>query len=129
MSGTPARSPRSVVSRKLVWARAGGSCERCGRTIALTHRDYSFHHRRPRGMGGSRTAGTHLPSNLLLLCGSGTTGCHGEVESKRVESFFEGWLVHQGDDPGAEPVLLHDGRRVLLSPSGSYTDLPEGESA
>jgi hypothetical protein len=47
----------------------------------------SVHHRRPRMMGGSRNESTYIkPANLIVLCGSGTTGCHGWVESNRDRS-------------------------------------------
>lgn len=36
----------------------------------------SLHHVYPRGQGGDDTA-----VNLIALCGSGTTGCHGRVEA------------------------------------------------
>lgn len=55
-------------------------------------------------MGGSKWPGTNLPSNLLTLCGSGTTGCHGWVESNRTEAMAAGLLVSKYADPVDAPV-------------------------
>lgn len=32
---------------------------------------------------GSPNFGDDVPENIVALCGSGTTGCHGEVEARR----------------------------------------------
>lgn len=56
----------------------------------------SVHHRTPRGMGGSKDPALQEPPNLLVICGSGTTGCHGYVESHRAEAYQNGWLVKRG---------------------------------
>lgn len=54
--------------RKLVLARDGGACVRCGGTGAL-----ELHHRRYKSRGGK-----HDASNLVSVCGWGNhTGCHG----------------------------------------------------
>jgi hypothetical protein len=70
-------------------------------------------------MGGTRRP--DLPSNLIALCGSGTTGCHGWVESRRTEALEEGLLVRQHHDPATTPVLLADGWK-LLTDDGSSTE-------
>ncbi len=45
-------------------------------------------------------------SNLVVLCGSASTHCHGEVESgQRGLATLEGWLVPTGIAPEAWPVL------------------------
>lgn len=46
-------------------------------------------------MGGSRWPGVNLPGNLLTLCGSGTTGCHGWVESHPTWAEAHGWSVRR----------------------------------
>ena len=63
--------------RTQVLKRDDYHCVRCGRDI--TNGDYSLQHRDPRGAGGSRYANTM--ANLVTLCGSATTLCHGHVES------------------------------------------------
>lgn len=69
----------------------------------------------------------NTPANLVVICGSGTTGCHGRVESQRSEAYADGLLLHDGQDPAAVPVLLAcpvDGwpRLVLLTVDGGYAD-------
>jgi hypothetical protein len=74
--------------------RDAGCCARCGRAVSgVRGRDWSLHHRRPRGAGGSSLVWVNLPANLLILCGSGTTGCHGWVESHRDAARRAGFLV------------------------------------
>lgn len=46
-------------------------------------------------MGGTRWPGINLPSNLLTLCGSGTTGCHGWVEHHPTWAKAHGWSISQ----------------------------------
>lgn len=78
----------------LVFTRAEGCCERCEKPITGQRGlDFSFHHRRPRGSGGSTVEWVNLPANIILLCGSGVTGCHGWTESHREASRDLGFLV------------------------------------
>lgn len=113
------RKPKSVRPtdevRAEAYARDQWWCVRCGTgDVAL-----NLHHRTARGMGGTRDPLSASPANLITLCGSGTTGCHGWVESHREVSFKEGWLVPRGIDPATVPVrcggywwfLDHDGGR------------------
>lgn len=87
---------------------------------------WSAHHRRPRGMGGSRRDDTDTPVNLLAVCGSGTTGCHGYIESHRAEALTNGWLVPQSADPAHASVLVdRESRWVYLTEDGYSDDPPE----
>lgn len=90
-----------------VLERDRGACVRCGRSVDLSARGiaWSVHHRRPRGMSGSRNPLVSAASNALTLCGSGTTGCHGAVESDRDSARQRGYLVPQWRDPADVPVL------------------------
>lgn len=121
--------------RALVRARDGGRCQRCGRFIGDGAR--SLHHRRPRGMGGSKHANT--AANLILLCGTGTSagGCHSIVEKHRTRALVQGFLVRQGHDPATRPVLRYlrtweiptaDGW-IPADPPEDYQTSPEGEAA
>lgn len=101
--------------------RSGGRCERCERP--LHGLPFSLHHRRPRGMGGTVRPDANLASNLLVLCGTGTTGCHGWTEARRAEAFEEGLLIRQTDDPATVPVLLERGW-VLLTDDYGFEDVP-----
>lgn len=95
-------------TRQCVQARFGGRCVRCGREGAIVH------HRKPRGMGGSSDPLINHPSNLLWVCGTGTTGCHGWIESHRPEARAAGWLVPFAVDPAKIPVRTWDQRIVML---------------
>jgi len=91
------KDPSKAV-KALVWERAEGCCERCGRVLRLES-DISYHHRRLKGMGGDSRHDTHLAGNLILLCGSGTTGCHTWVHGHPLESRDEGFIVSRWADP------------------------------
>jgi hypothetical protein len=109
----------SQATMALLQGRSGGRCECCGALATNTH------HRRPRGMGGSRDPRTNQASNLVRLCGSGTTGCHGAIESNRDHFRDMGFLVRQGVDPAAVPILLRrpsgEAEWVLLDEVGGVT--------
>lgn len=125
----PKNTGPSKTTRAIVWTRAGGRCEVCGSSLAGML-GFSVHHRRARGMGGTRRSETNTPSNLLVVCGSGTTGCHGHIESHREQSYAAGLLLHDGQAPADVPVLLADPsnpdrrRPVLLNDDGTYTEEP-----
>lgn len=70
-------------------------------------------------MGGTKDPASNSPANILLLCGSGTTGCHGWVESHREEAYESGFLVRRGNDPGSLPVTTIHGH-VLLGNDGGW---------
>ena len=97
----------SSTTVEAVLERAQWSCELCSAELGDRRgEDYSVHHRRPRQMGGTRWAGINLPSNLLILCGSGADGCHGWVEANRSASVAAGWLVLSRQDPAHVQVLI-----------------------
>lgn len=92
--------------RNAVLVRDGNRCQRCG--LSLYGRDYSLQHRDPRGMGGSKLR--HTMANLVALCGTATTGCHGDVESFRNDAKRDGWLIPDGVTPEEWPVLRFEAR-------------------
>lgn len=100
--------------RAFVLERDQWTCVRGGESIR--GHDYSIHHRVARGMGGSRHAAR--PSALIVLCGSGTTGCHGWVEEHPAEARTLGYRVPPGTDPELWPVRRADGRTWLLTDDG-----------
>lgn len=117
--------PSSAVVDAVI-ERAGFSCEICDHMVGDRRGvDFSIHHRRPRGMGGTRWPGANSPSNLMLLCGSGTTGCHSVVESHRSGAVAAGWLVLSRTDPATVAVLVKRERWVYLTADGDYSDVPE----
>lgn len=107
-------------TRLLVLTRAAYACERCWRPITS---NMSLHHRRPRRMGGTKRLDANQPQNLLVLCGSGTTGCHGWIESHRKAGYADGILLYDRDDPAESPYRDASGAWWLLSPEGDRTRL------
>lgn len=104
-------------SRGLCEVAATPECRTRGRRLDSVV-GASVQHRLPGRMGGSKRAAVHSPANLLQVCGSGTTGCHGHMESQRELALVNGWLLHDGEDPAARPALLWNGRRMLLTADG-----------
>jgi hypothetical protein len=83
-------------SRPIVEERSEGNCEVRIAGVCLG-RACNMHHRQREGVGPS------LPFNLLHLCGSGTTGCHGWIEHNRDEAKLRGWIVPTWEDPELVP--------------------------
>lgn len=119
----------SASQKGIVFTRARGCCEICGKTLHGNTDwlgEHSYHHRQPRGMGGTSRPDVHAAYQLLLLCGSGITGCHGHVEQQRTEAYAFGWLVKHGQDPAEIRVVVTriplpvwltvDGRYSLTQP-------------
>lgn len=79
MSAVPVKITRKVDGRD------GYACVRCGVSLEVT--SGSRHHRQRRAAGG------HTTSNLILLCGSGTTGCHGDVHANPAHAQASGYIV------------------------------------
>lgn len=69
-------------------------------------------------MGGTKR-NIHTVEWLLHVCGSGTTGCHGYIESHRGEAYDKRWLLRQGADP-SQAVWLYGHVWVTLTPDGGY---------
>lgn len=107
-------------TRRLVMERDLGVCVRCGYTI-YPGEPYSLQHRKPRRMGGSRDPLVHSAANLILVCGSATTGCHGYMEKNRNEAARNGWILHDGEDPDRAPVSTCQHGWVLLDTCGGFT--------
>jgi hypothetical protein len=83
---------REHEARALIDARSqGGRCELCGRLGT------NVHHRNKRGR-------VWVASNLLRLCGSGTTGCHGWIEHHPEYAMALGLWVPRELDPAEAPA-------------------------
>lgn len=102
-------------TQQLVQARFANRCAVCG-----GYNGGTIHHRKPRRAGGTVDPATNYPSNLLWVCGTGTSGCHGTIESHRTRAYDNGWLLGDRAQPAGVAVLLWDGRRVLLDDEGGY---------
>lgn len=103
-------------TKELVDLRSGGRCERCGAMrLAM-----QYHHRRPRGMGGSKAFDTNGSANCVLLCNY----CHTDIESYRAAAIDFGFLVPQRKKPADVPVRRHK-QWVLLDDFGYTTPVEE----
>lgn len=119
----------TAAQRRVVAERAGYACELCRMPLHDGHHwtePHSFHHRQPRGMGGTNRPDVHAPYQLLLLCGTdNATGCHGYIESHRRVAYENGWLVHHGRDAATTPAIIGGATTasrhlVLLTADGRY---------
>ena len=94
--------------REAVWERDRGCCVRCSKVGT------NIHHRRPRMMGGTSDPRVNDARNLIVLCGSGTTGCHGWIESHRATARRDGWLLASFDD--LDRPMTMGNREIRLYP-------------
>lgn len=91
-------------------------CQRCRRGV--TGQQASLHHRKLR-----RAVDADTVQNLVLLCGSGTTGCHGWAHHNRAAAADTGWVVSQHADPSEIPMITVGGLwRIELHPDGTKTE-------
>lgn len=127
------KSKPDIRLRANVVVREDGKCFRCGKQVAIYEdetyhnlpvvkriAEFSIHHRKPRGMGGSNSMDINIFPNLIVLCGTGTTGCHGWVEANREEAYRDGLLLHGGlSNPILDPAFSEY--------RGSWIDLTTGK--
>ncbi len=106
---TPGAFPRRVREQVL-----------CG--SPLPEKGWTLHHRRPRGMGGSKLASSSSAANGLAVHNE---PCHQQrIEADRVAARENGWLLSQGGpDPTEVPVLISGRGWVLLLDDGSVEPL------
>lgn len=101
-------------------SRDGDTCLRCGRN--LQGWPASLHHRKLKGRKVP-PAEYDLVENLVVLCGTGTTGCHGWAHHNRAEAQQSGWIVNSWDDPASKYLLdLRNHMIILLSDGGMVVD-------
>jgi hypothetical protein len=113
----------SAKVRALVLARDGYACVCCGRSVI--GQPYSLQHRKRRSQGGDNS-----PSNLITVLGTGSTGCHERIDSRREPGDeANGYTVRSWDDPELVPVtffsqgsgvtlwLTRDGKRTAVDPN------------
>lgn len=119
--------------RRVFFERDGEACFLCRTPLRFEDRGvgWSMHHRKPRGAGGVKGRGAEVfasAANALTLCGSGTTGCHGDAESARDVALERGVLISRlGRGPEFDPPLVvvqrNDGTWWLLDESGLATEV------
>lgn len=97
-------------TRRTILDRDGAACIVCGAVYGL-----QLHHRRPRGMGGNRTAVTRSAANGITLC----LTCHSTAESFRDVALKAGVLVPQHRDPREVPVKHRLHGWVTLTDQGT----------
>ena len=101
----------------LVDARDGYQCVRCGKSVY----ECLFFSRHHRHMRSHPFKGLHLPANVILLCGSCDSGCHGWVHQHPREAMGNGWLVSGfNDHPEQVPILTHLHGWVLIDNQGGH---------
>jgi 5-methylcytosine-specific restriction endonuclease McrA len=118
----PADTGPDRKTRAAVLIRDGYACVRCGQPCGPGIGSYSLQHRVARGVGGGNGM-----SNLILLCGSATTGCHAVAEARHRDDNAAGWWLESWQDPRAEGVLYacRDGGICRwLDDEGSLLDEP-----
>ncbi len=115
-------------ARKIVAARDEDTCVRCRRGGPA-----NWDHRLNRSQGGYWS-----PECGQLLCGSGTTGCHGWRTSHPKEAAAEGWAVPGWGDPLTYPArrYIHDPGMNLYTPiwvlytaEGSWVQISDADAA
>ncbi|WKW87090.1 HNH endonuclease [Microbacterium phage Nicole72] len=106
-------SDPTPATRTLIIARDLGRCSWCGRYYGDA---LNLHHRLLRSHGTDNS-----PSNLIALCGSGTTGCHGGVHAKVALARERGHIVPSWGTPALVPVLTWRGL-LLLDDDGGARD-------
>lgn len=111
------RGPTLAVRRQVI-ARDLSKCQYCGKHVRVESGWYSLQHRRARGMGGSRDAATNQPANLLLVCGTGTTECHGLIEAQPIQALARGFRISSSADPSKVPFVDWTGREWTLTNDG-----------
>lgn len=114
--------------RALVLERDGFCCVCCGTSII--GRPYSLQHRKRRSQGGGNS-----PSNLITVLGTGTTGCHERIDSRRDPADeAKGYTVRSWGIPALVPVMLFSphgsGVMAWLDDAGAYVfEAPEAGAA
>lgn len=91
-------------------------CVRCGHAVSSAWPGYNCHHRKLGNRSDNR------PENLIILCGSGTVGCHGWVHHHPREAREHGWIVSKYKDPAEMPVDVWGLGLKLLTAEYRYED-------
>ncbi len=122
-----------AIVRKAFFDREREACFNCRRGLRWEGRgfEWSAHHRKPRGRGGTSDPRIGSIANCLILCGSGISGCHGLIERNREEALRVGLLIPtiattETFAPAAVRVRRLDKTWWLLTESGRAVEVEEG---
>lgn len=127
-SSRPRATGPSAAVLALVARRDEHACVRCGGACRGQRGfDFSYQHRRARGAGGSRREDTNQPQNLILACGSATTGCHGWMEHHPRAAREHGWAIGQHEDPLWVPVRHWRRGLIFLRADGTWSAQPPAD--
>jgi 5-methylcytosine-specific restriction protein A len=103
-----------TANRQLVMGRAFGCCERCLKATLCGH----LHHRRPKGLGGSKAPDRHDVSNLVYLCPQDHSWAHGNPTAAAAEGFIV--PRSSGNHPLEVPITDLSGQTQFLDNEGQY---------
>lgn len=117
----PQRTGPDRATRDLVAKRDDFRCFCCG--VPLLGEPASVQHRDARGMGGTTNPLINSPANLILLAGTGTSGCHGRVERRSGDDNRLGYWLRNGQKPERTPVFHWWLGWVLLGHDGAMDPL------
>lgn len=98
--------------------RDGHHCVRCGAWLTTNWPSYSCHHRQ------SKSVGPDTLDNRIMLCGTGSTGCHAWVHQHPAESRANGWIVSKYVNPDtlSEVPCKHYQLGWVTYDSGGYVN-------
>jgi len=77
-----------------------------------------MHHRKKRSHGG-----LWGPENIIAVCGSGTTGCHGWIEHHPDAAADTGFHVRPWENPAETRIRYRLSHWAILLPDGTVTYL------
>lgn len=109
----PDRAGFPPAAKAVIAERSKGICEldACGPAV-------HYHHRAPRGRGGTRLAWINRPANGMHL----SLGCHDRIERNRADALANGWLISRnGIEMAVAVPVLYRRRWVHLTDSGEVT--------
>lgn len=103
-----------TANRQVIMGRAFGRCERCLQATLAG----DPHHRRVRGMGGSKAPDRHDPSNLVWVC----RPCHDWIHAHPKEAGESGFIIPRssGNHPLEVPITDLTGQVRFLDNEGQY---------
>lgn len=127
MSARPP-APNWTRLREQLWTRCDGFCEVSG--VPLDPDTFDAHHRRPKGMGGTRRADRDWLSNLLATDPVIHNGGPQSVHGRRDWSEPRGYLLPQNTQwASSVPVLIRGRFWFMLGDDvteGGYYPAPPG---